>query len=178
MEPRWFALWINPEPWAVGDIDIGRNKSGKMFPRVAPNHQLVAFQQAVKEELTNEEAFPEDIKYCLTFYFWRRLDRYVDVSDRKRSAHVADATNLQKGLEDALQGVLFKNDRDVTDIRSILVEQSESTHGRIIIRASESRGLEPHVPRLPESIRATALASAPEERSPAKNGWGDGTELF
>jgi len=162
----------------MGDIDIGRNRNGKLFPSVAPNHQLKAFQEAVREELEGVEPLPQDITYCLTFYFWRRLDPYLDAADRKRKANSADTTNLQKGLEDALQGVLFENDRDVHDIRSILVEQSESTVPRILIRASRSRGLEPHLPRLPEHVRAAALASAAPTRTTSKNEWGDGDELF
>jgi hypothetical protein len=156
MIQRRFVLNVNPEPWAIGDLDVGRSKSGKQFARVAPNHQLVAFQEAVRGELEEEEGFPEDLNYKLTFYFWRRLDWYLDASDRKRYAHQADATNMQKGLEDALQGTLFDNDRDVHDIRSVVVEQGPNINPRILIVASEA-------PRLADVYREIASLGLTDE---------------
>lgn len=133
MEPRYFVLRLNPEPWAVGSVTGGR-QNGKIIGRVSPNPNLVAFQSAVKEELEGEEPLP-DGEYKLTFYFWRELVAYLDAADHKRHRNQADATNMQKGLEDALQGVLFDNDRHVRDIRSVIAVQNRNVDPCIVIKA-------------------------------------------
>lgn len=136
MAERWYVLPLNPEPWAVGDIGIGR-KGGKTYARMSPNANLVAFQEAVKEELEGVEMMP-DGEYSLSFYFWRQQAEYISKSDRRVKRHVADATNMQKALEDALQGVLFTNDRMVKEIKSVVVEQGYKVNPKIIIRVSTS----------------------------------------
>jgi Holliday junction resolvase RusA-like endonuclease len=132
-EPIRYTLWLNPEPWAVGTISTGR-KNGKIFSRMSPDPNLAAFQRAVKEELAGTKFLPEDYTQ-LTFYFWRQQATYLDSADRKRSRNQADSTNMQKGLEDALQGVLFANDRDVRSIRSVIMEQGPRATPCIVIEA-------------------------------------------
>src|SRR4051794_39473343 len=105
MTGKWFVLHINPEPWAVGSI------SGK---RISPNPNLVAFQSAVREELEGQ-TLPRDFRK-LEFFFFRQTAKYIDTSDHVRQRNQADTTNCQKALEDALQGVLFHNDREIVDI--------------------------------------------------------------
>lgn len=126
MRDYWYLLWLNPEPWAVGAV------SGK---RISPNPNLVAFQQAVREAMKNTPKLPPE--FCkIEFYFWRQQAKYLDVNDRVRQRNQADATNMQKGLEDALQGILFDNDRDVRDIRSVIVKQGASVEPCILIHAA------------------------------------------
>ena len=127
MEDQWFALDVNPDPWAIGPLSVGK-RGGKFFPQVGRNSQLAAYKDAVKELLAHVEMLPE-AQYSVTFYFWRRLD-----GNKTTKKHVADATNLQKATEDAIQGVLIKNDRDVRDVRSVLVEQTPETQGRVVMR--------------------------------------------
>lgn len=131
---RSFYIPVNPEPWAVGSVSVGK-RGGKFVPRVAPNPQLVNFQEAIKEQLSDEEPLPLG-EYDLMFYFWRRLDSYETQSGRKHKRHWADVTNLQKGCEDALQGVLFDNDRRVRRVTSEVVAQNETIKPCIVICAS------------------------------------------
>jgi Holliday junction resolvase RusA-like endonuclease len=133
-DPIRYTLWLNPEPWAVGTISSGRSKGGKIFARMSPDPNLAAFQRAVKEELADAQMLPENY-VKLTFFFWRQQAVYLDSADRRRHRNQADATNMQKGLEDALQGILFQNDRDIRDIRSVIVEQGPSIEPCIVIQA-------------------------------------------
>ena len=128
---RFIVIPVNPEPWAVGSLGIGK-RNGKFVPRLSPNPQLVSYKEAIKEHLADEEMLPPG-KYALEFYFWRRLDQYELESGRKHRRHVADATNMQKATEDALQGVLFDNDRDVQWIHSLIMEQGPDVDPKVAI---------------------------------------------
>ena len=129
LQPIYHRLWLNPEPWAIGSVM--RQKGGA---RISPNANLAAFQSAVREELGDAKMLPESYRK-ITFYFWRQQARYIDMSDKVRSRNQADATNMQKALEDALQGVLFANDREVRDIRSMIVDQGYEVQPCILIKA-------------------------------------------
>lgn len=165
MKDFWYVLHLNAEPWAIGPLGVGR-KSGGLFPYIGPNQQLVGFQEGVKEDLEGVDPLPEG-EYSLTFYIWRALDTYQNV--RKIRKHQVDATNIQKGLEDALQGVLFDNDRSVRDVRTVIAEQSAETRPRLLIRASLWEGLDPD--EIPEHV--WQKAEAPEERRLQTHLWGD-----
>jgi len=127
----WFYLPINPEPWAIGPVSVGK-RGGKYFPIVGRNQQLHGYKEAVKDELELQGAqmLPEGA-YELGFYFWRGLETNTSGS----RMNTADATNLQKATEDALHGVLFDNDRDVREVRSVFVEQAPGVEGGIGIYA-------------------------------------------
>lgn len=169
----WFSLSLNSEPWSVGSLSIGK-KNGKFYPKMSPNHQLVAFKEAVKEELEEVQHLPEG-QYELTFYIWRKLERYQG-EKKIVQKNQTDATNLQKALEDGLQGILFDNDRDVRDIRTVIVEQAVDTKPRIIIRASLWKGLNPS--EIPQYVWDQAdLASLTEGTQPMFD-YEDSEELF
>lgn len=126
----WLHLPINPDPWEVGPLGVGR-RNGKMYPYIGPSAQLKAYQEAIREELESQSiTMLEGDFYKLTFYFWRRLDEH----EKGRKVH-ADATNMQKATEDALQGILIGNDRNVLDIRSRIVAQGPGINGRVVIHA-------------------------------------------
>lgn len=163
----WLYLDVNPEPWAVGPLALGR-RNGKMFPRMERNASVHAFKEAVKEELerVGMEPLPEG-QYHLQFFFWRRLESYIAESGRKANAHVADATNMQKALEDALQGNLIGNDRDVSVIRSVIVEQGFEVQPGIGIFAETVDELT--VPDQILSSRSWSLARKTE--APSDNSW-------
>lgn len=129
MEPIWHQMWLNPEPWAIGSVTPRRGGN-----RISPNVNLVTYQEAVKEALADVEMLPPDYRK-ITFYFWRQQAQYIGMDDRVRSRNQADSTNMQKALEDALQGVLFENDREVRDIRSMIVEQGYDVTPCIWIKA-------------------------------------------
>lgn len=162
-------LDVNPEPWAVGPLSLGK-RNGKMFPKMERNASVYAFKEAVREELERTEfgPMPPEFRYQLEFYFWRRLDSYIGETGRKANAHVADATNMQKALEDALQGLLIDNDRDVQIIGSWIVEQGPDVQPGIGIYAkSVTEALE-----IPDGIltsRSWSLAKKSE--APSNNTW-------
>jgi Holliday junction resolvase RusA-like endonuclease len=128
----WFVLDLNPEPWAIGPLSVGRAKGGKVFPSVGRNTQLYHYQMAVKEALGTPDIFFES-KVELRFFFWRRRDEYNTPQARTHRKHEADLTNLQKATEDALQGVLFKNDKDVNDVHSVMVKQGPDVDSYVVI---------------------------------------------
>lgn len=127
----WYVLDVNPEPWAIGPVSVGR-KNGKVFGTVGRNQQLYNFQQAVKEELGDgHEMIVGPIE--LRIFLWRRRDEYQTPQARTHRKHEADATNMQKAIEDACQGVLFKNDKDVKYIRTYCVEQGPDVTPLIVL---------------------------------------------
>ncbi len=130
-EWHWFLIDVNPEPWAVGPVGSGR-KNGKLYSYVGRNDQLWHFQQAVKEDLGKPGIYFEG-KMELQFYFWRRRDEYQTYQARGHRKHEADLTNLQKATEDALQEILFKNDKDSNDIHSVMVAQGPDVIGKIVV---------------------------------------------
>ncbi len=122
---------INPEPWAVGPLDIiyrGHGAGRKHFPVVGPNTKLKFYQDAIRSEM--ETLYPEAEMLTglveVEFHFWRS------------SAHgqPADATNLQKATEDALQGILFENDRDNRWATGHVVEQTPDTRPALVIHVA------------------------------------------
>ena len=133
----WIFLALNPEPWSIGELGVGR-KNKKVYPYLSPNQQLKAYQSAVKEELQAQkiEMFEPGL-YDLRFFFWRKLDQYSLPSGRKSQRHAADATNMQKALEDALQKTLIDNDRNVRRVSSEIVSQSVTTKPGIVIHAKQ-----------------------------------------
>jgi len=124
---RWFVLHVNPEPWAVGPLDLLR-RGGRLAPTMGRNVQLHMYQQAVKGELAEKYAevgaAPFPPCYELDFWFWRNTEQ----------GNVADVTNLQKATEDALQGVLIANDRDVVRVTSWIAAQGPSVAGAVAFR--------------------------------------------
>lgn len=128
---------VNPEPWAIGPLGY-RNVSGKPRPYIGPNLKLQSYQAELKEDLIKAlgpDKFrnPYGGSCSIKFLFWRRLDKWDTPTGRKSGAHAADVTNLQKGTEDALQGILITNDRNVRTVQSQVVEQSEDTNPGLII---------------------------------------------
>lgn len=131
---HWYYLPINPVPWEVGPLGVGR-RNGKAFPTIGRSQNLYAFQQEVKE------FFPEGIKVPMLdgpvevfFWFWQQLEVYHTPRGRKQTKKAADATNMQKATEDALQGILFDNDRDNRRVGSEIVEQGTDVTPGIAIK--------------------------------------------
>lgn len=128
---RWFVLGVNPEPWAVGPIQPGR-RGGKIYATMGRNAQLDAYKQAIAEELGDgHELIKGNVR--LQFFFWRNRAEYTTPQGRAHRKHEADLTNLQKATEDALQGILFANDKDNNDVHSIVVEQGADVAGRVVL---------------------------------------------
>jgi len=143
---------ILPEPWEAPTGAIGR-KGGGLFVRMVKSTKLATFQAALHDAL--EQKFGERMLESivqrgthleLRIWIWRPIESTVRESGRKASAHVADATNLQKAIEDACQGVLFANDRDNLVVQTVIMEQDADATARIIIEVTRA----PHLPEPPE----------------------------
>lgn len=131
----WYVIrGVNPIPWTSPTVTVGRRK-GQYKPQVYSSAELKNYKAALAEEF--ERAYPDapliEDEIGVTFFFWRHIDVGTTGSNRTRS-NEADATNLQKSTEDALQGVLFKNDRQVVHGASWIMGQSEETEPMIVVR--------------------------------------------
>lgn len=149
---------INPEPWVAPEASIGR-KGGKMFIQFYTSDTMRAYKEAIKEEvlLQNGHAVlaAKGVPLDVTFYLWRRLDA-SESSSRSSRRHVADATNCQKALEDALQGILYDNDRDNLSVHTVMVAQGPDVqpHIAIEIREFSLESLDiPEIPTYPSTQR-------------------------
>jgi len=176
MSWQWFLIeGINPEPWQASQASVGR-KGGKNFVQFYKPESLRFYQESIQEYMTEHHPqaveLPGDIS--LVFYFWRQLTLNEMFEGKNRRTHVADATNLQKSLEDALQNVLYQNDRNIKDIRSHIVEQGQDTLPRILIAIGPYNGFE-------EAQDATQIAESlsTHEEAPSDNSRDfDPTEVF
>jgi Holliday junction resolvase RusA-like endonuclease len=149
-EWKWFVLDLNPEPWAIGPVSTGR-KGSKIYAAVGRNTQLYDYQQAIKEELgPHHELIVGKVE--LKFFFWRNQAEYKTPQSRAHRKHEADVTNMVKATEDALQGILFKNDKDTNDVRGVLVEQGPEVKGRIIFAVRQGHDLPGAVTEIPDHV--------------------------
>ena len=120
--PRTYIVnGLNPQPWSVS-MKVKRGA-------------LDAYQRGLKEELVDqvEGLWPPGVPIRLYFEFWRQLEDHLDYDRRRHILQLADATNLQKSTEDALQGVLFTNDRYVSDVHSRIRAQGVDVEPKIVI---------------------------------------------
>lgn len=115
------VLALNPEPWTSPSVAQRGPRRGVM---VYKNEQLRTYQLAIKELLGERvPEFPPGTRIALRFYFWRNTTK----------GQPADATNMQKATEDAIQGLLLDNDRHVVHVESWLMDQGTDVEGRVVI---------------------------------------------
>jgi len=150
----WFILpGVNPVPWTSPSVSVG-HKGGKPYPMVYAATELKNYKQAIKEEMNQRypdiDAIEDEVG--LKLYFWRRLDEMK--GNRRRKGHVADATNMQKATEDALQGILFKNDQQVVHAESWVMAQHDEVDPLIVIELT----WHPSRPEMPEHVMAVVEA--------------------
>lgn len=150
----YHVLRVNPEPWAIGPVGYSR-RGGKMSAYVGQNKQLDAYKQAIKEELGDGHTMLEG-PIDLVFYFWRVRSEYTTAQGKAHRKHEADATNMQKATEDALQGVLFQNDKDVAHVESWIVAQGPDVEPCVVVGVRRADS-----PMLPDGV-LIALSSQPE----------------
>ena len=79
-----------------------------------------------------------DGPYVLSFWFWRENVSYTDAGGKKRSRNSPDLSNMVKATEDAIQGILIDNDRDVVHIRSFLVERGKDVEPKVVIEVESA----------------------------------------
>ena len=158
-----YALPVNPEPWAVGNAFVKRG-GGKTFAAIAPYKTLKVYQEAVRAELQAQGVQEVPGQYMLEFYFFRQNAQYTDAAGRRRTRNRPDVTNMQKATEDALQGVLIGNDRDVLDVSSHLVAAGTDVDPMVVIHLTY--GLETSLAKVPDAVMSAIgrLESAKDQK--------------
>lgn len=146
IDPTWYVIPLNPQPWAIGDVGVGR-RNGGVYAYIGPNIQLQTYQQGVREAIVDGLLVDYEVK--ITFYFWHKIESYQG-ENRKVTKNQVDATNMQKATEDALQGILMFNDRQVRSVRSEIVEQSETCEPMVVIKFEKYWGFD--IDEIPKSI--------------------------
>jgi Holliday junction resolvase RusA-like endonuclease len=116
---------ITAEPWTAPGVGKGGHAiaGGKMQ----------AYKDALREYLADYDRPVLDGDLSLRMWFWRRIESGNTGTGRRKTAQRADATNLQKATEDALQGILFDNDRSVVHVESWVVDQGPNTTSQVVI---------------------------------------------
>lgn len=133
----YFDLDVNPEPWKVGPLSLGRRHGTKqMYPIVGRDMQLYTYQQAIREQLAEYDTFLLPGMYVAKYCFWRRRDQYTNDKQRQVRKHEIDLTNALKATEDACQGMLFRNDVDCVAHENYFFEQEFDTKPRVVIGVS------------------------------------------
>lgn len=128
---------LNPEPWEPSRASMGwRGK--KPYVQHHKPEKLGLFQAALSEALDAcaeaEPWVPEPGEFLLVhFWLYRSLEASTRQSGRRHRGHVADATNMQKAIEDACQGYLFGNDRDNRHVATTITEQRADITPAIVI---------------------------------------------
>lgn len=125
---------VNPEPWKAPDVFRGRG---------VKNADLRAYQNAVSDLVGIELAsagmrtpvFSKGLPLAVCFAFWRQQATSRSASGRTVRARAADATNMQKATEDALQKLLFDNDRHNITVASHIVEQGDDVEPAVLVFA-------------------------------------------
>jgi Holliday junction resolvase RusA-like endonuclease len=117
---------VNPVPWKAASPGRGaRDQKARGFSDEA----LTTYKKALKEEVVLQNSHLKMIAtgmpVTIEFFFHRQLDQ--------PNSKEADATNLQKSTEDALQGILYGNDKHNRDVRSVIVGQSADEFPHILI---------------------------------------------
>jgi Holliday junction resolvase RusA-like endonuclease len=127
---------LNPEPWTAPQGSVGR-KGGRFTVRMHSEEQMKNYKDALREALKQDGPVNfGGIDLELHFIFWRQVASYETLAGNRSHAQVADATNLQKASEDALQGLLFDNDRSIRLVSSWIADQSNDVHPRVVIKIS------------------------------------------
>lgn len=131
---RWYLLDLNPVPWRVGPVYASRSKTThKLGGGVGRDQEVHAYQEAIRAEIAKQSPEMIEGKFKLVIFFWREMTDYRTPQSRRARSHEADSTNMYKATEDALQGILFKNDKDNVAGRAYIVEQKENIYGKVLI---------------------------------------------
>lgn len=160
---KLYAVPVNPEPWRVPPMSPGRI-GRKLIVRAGRDLQSHTFKEAVRESLEEQGAEMLPAPYELHFHFYRQQAAYETEKGGSHQKHVADATNMQKLVEDALQGVLIDNDRNVRHVSSQIVEQGPHVEPRIVIFITA--GMEPDL-FIPPGFTRSDIEAAVRKLPPA-----------
>ena len=114
-----FALDGELVPWSAPEVVERRTKAGRRVRGAKKNPHLEAFQAevALRAEVAMGGKPPTGGPVELILWLWRRAPRGRKPGDwwDKRP----EASNLLKGIEDALSGVVYADDRQVVMQRTV-----------------------------------------------------------
>lgn len=134
---QYYALPVNAVSWAIGPLGVKKVKgAARPIPYVGRNTTVQEFQEAIRESLAVHVAKfdPKDKReFILHFYIWRDREEYQTPQARAHRSHEADATNMQKAIEDALQGLVFHNDKQVVKITTHVVAQGPGVRAGMVV---------------------------------------------
>jgi Holliday junction resolvase RusA-like endonuclease len=122
----WFVYEvsdINPEPWTAPIGSKIRNNRTVFYQRNKLRNYKAALKKAFQRLYPNLPLQPGLLE--VKFYFWR--------NNADSSGNLADGTNLLKSTEDALQGIIYANDRYNLSGSFGIVEQGPNVNPRIWI---------------------------------------------
>jgi Holliday junction resolvase RusA-like endonuclease len=124
---------INPCPWMAPKLGVARSRGG-VYPVAYPTDEMKVYKAAVQDYFA--EQYPTvpvfvDAPLYITIWYWRSLN----FGGQRRNR--CDVTNLNKCLEDALQGVLYANDRHNRIVAGVMVEQAPHIAPKMIIRVQD-----------------------------------------
>lgn len=115
----------------IGRKEPNFRRSGKPYPNAAwQNWKETANDQARLQVNT----MPAEVKNVLPWCGPVELQTEHFVA--KRRGNVPDATNLLKGIEDILQGILYENDTQVAFNSSLRVVVGSAGEEKTVIRAT------------------------------------------
>lgn len=126
---------VNPEPWEIGQ-PFAKRHGGKLTAGISPSPKLRAYQDALREEVGEfvSPIYALDAELEVYFWFWRQIEEFKTPTGRTSHSNYADSTNLQKATEDALQDLVYGNDRLNRRVGSEIVAQSQTTQPAIVVR--------------------------------------------
>jgi Holliday junction resolvase RusA-like endonuclease len=155
---------LNPEPWTPGTASMGF-KGKQRYAKISKDERLRNYQEGVRENIM--QAYPDlpmlfsaGIELHLICKFWRQLDKYTSGTGRQAQRHVADATNLTKAVEDALQTIFYKNDNQVKHSEGEIIMEGEDVAPRILILVKE-RVRDPRWQELANQLEVREMPSPP-----------------
>lgn len=158
-----FIKDLNPEPWTPGTASLGF-KGKQRYPVISKDQRLRDYQEGVKENIKEAyptlEMFPEGVELHLICKFWRQLEHYTSGRGREAARKVADATNLTKAVEDALQTILYKNDNQVKHSEGEIIMEGPDVAPRIMILCCE-RVRDPKWQHLANSFEVKQMPTPP-----------------
>lgn len=106
----------------------GRNKkTGKLIVVSGRDELVASYQEEIRDELSRQGAYLMDPGYKIEFFFHRIKETVNTGSGRRNTRSTSDATNMQKAIEDAMQGVVITNDTHTVDIHSRIVPSDSMT---------------------------------------------------
>lgn len=146
----WYSIQgINPEPWEAPEGSVIR-KNGFHVHMHSPE-RLTFYEESVAEEFVLQNpGFVNlgETELTVNFYLWRTV-----------TGKNVDATNCQKALEDALQGVLYSNDTNNRWV-STWLEQDETLDPFILINVNFDTDLTRNIYNLKRKLTPAAIRSA------------------